>query len=141
MLQNAYLHAKIGVDPAENSHLGFRVMVSWPIRQCSDGPRRSPTAAPTSTTPLVGSQGVPTSGVAKDTYVATATGGNVSNFCQILANSSQIFASNMAFFSIFQNLQDFAKFCKNSVKFCEFLQDFVNFLENSEKFSQIFAKF
>ena len=33
--------------------------------------------------------------------------------CQILAKSSQTFASNIAFFSIFQNLQDFTKFCKN----------------------------
>ena len=40
----------------------------------------------------------------------------LSNFCQISAKSSQIFASKIAFFSIFQNLQDFAKFCFKNPK-------------------------
>ena len=31
MLKNAYLDAKIGVDPAENEP--ERVMVSWPIKE------------------------------------------------------------------------------------------------------------
>ena len=60
------------------------------------------------------------------------------NFSQILAKFLQKFASNIAFFSIFQNLQDFTKFCKKFCKsFGKILQNFANFL----KFSKIFSKF
>ena len=62
-------------------------------------------------------------------------------FCQILAKSSQNFASNIAFFSVFQNLQDFPKFCK---KIRKIRRNFANSLEVSKSFLQImhnFAKF
>ena len=61
----------------------------------------------------------------------------LSFFCQISAKSSKNFASNIAFFSIFQNLQDFTKFCKKSANFAKFCI----FSENFQKILKIFAKF
>ena len=64
----------------------------------------------------------------------------LSKFCQNLAKSPQSFAFNMAFFNIFQNLQDFANSAKHSAKI---VQDFASFLkiskfsQNSEKFCKI----
>ena len=46
-------------------------------------------------------------------------------FCQILAKYSQIFASNIAFFSIFQNLQVFVKFRRKICNVSFFLFEFV----------------
>ena len=60
----------------------------------------------------------------------------MSIFCQKPAKSSQFFASNIAFFSIFQNLQDFAKRCKNSANFLESSVKLKNFA-----FFEIFRKF
>ena len=68
-------------------------------------------------------------------------GKSLQNFCQISAKSSQNFASNIAFFSIFQNLQDFTTFCKNSAKILQFFQNFAFFSESFQKFLKIFAKF
>ena len=48
----------------------------------------------------------------------------MSKVSQLLAKSSQMFASNIAFFSIFQNLQDVAQFCKNVCKILVRLQHF-----------------
>ena len=65
----------------------------------------------------------------------------LSNFCQISAKSSQFFASKVAFFSIFQNLLDFAKFCKTPAMFFVFFSKFCIFSENFQKILKIFAKF
>ena len=45
---------------------------------------------------------------------------NLSNFSKIFTN----FASNLAFFSIFQNLQDFAELCNNAANYAEFSENF-----------------
>ena len=57
------------------------------------------------------------------------------------AGSTPIFASNIAFFSIFQNLRISVKFCN---KFCRILQKFCGFLrilQNLPKNVKNFAKF
>ena len=52
-----------------------------------------------------------------------------------------MFAFNIAFFSIFQNLQDFTKICKKSAKFLQDFSIFCMFSENFQKILKNFAKF
>ena len=65
----------------------------------------------------------------------------LSEFCQILTRYSQTFASKIAFFSIFQNLQDFAKFCKNFATFRKILHHFAKIFEFSEIFQTFLKNF
>ena len=72
-------------------------------------------------------------------------------FCQNLSKSRQnlakfpwIFASNIAFFSIFQNLQVPVKICKKSANVCKNFTDFwknCKILQNLSKSVKIFADF
>ena len=75
----------------------------------------------------------------------------LSKFCQISAKSSQILASKVAFFSIFQNLkilQNFVKILQNfffqnfafSLKFPKISQSFANSVKFLQNFANLLAR-
>ena len=132
MLKNAYLDAKIGVDPAENE----------PRKECwaGVGPRNragvsGPRGALRGRQPLAPRRAQHRRPM-KANFVKIFVK-FLSIFCQISAKSSQIFASKIAFFSIFQNLQDFTKLCKNSAKFLQTFCKLLPFLSNFQKILKI----
>ena len=58
-------------------------------------------------------------------------------FCQILAKSSQIFASKVAFFKIYKILQNSVKILQNFCIFFKILHFFWKFPQNSQNFCKI----